>query len=166
MADLNVVYAVHFYDPLVFTHQGLDWAGDDPLRHLDGVPFPAKITDPAVARMIKRLQTEGHAESAIRLKAALELPWTEPRIDQEFAGAAAWASRHRRPVILNEFGVLQGKAGGMDRLRWLGAVRAAAERHCVGWAHWEYADGFGFVQRVDGREVPDPAVVDALLGGR
>ena len=38
----NIVYAVHYYDPFAFTHQGADWGGaDDPIRYLSDLPFPA-----------------------------------------------------------------------------------------------------------------------------
>jgi len=43
-------------------------------------------------------------------------------------------------------------------------VRRAAERACIGWTHWDYADAFGFVRRVGDKEIPDQAVVRALLG--
>jgi endoglucanase len=159
-ADANVVYAVHFYDPMIFTHQGLDWS-DDPLRHLHGVPFPANLMDSRITQLLGGLS---HPEAATLVKKQLALPWTESRIAGEFARVAAWAEQHRRAVIVNEFGVLGWKAAPADRMRWLRAVRTAAERHCIGWTHWDYADGFGFVRRVGNREIPDEAVVDALLG--
>ncbi len=166
VGDANVVYAVHFYDPMVFTHQGLDWSADDPLRFLQGVPFPAQLTDPAVGRLLQRLAMEGRAAAAAQLMVQLRRPWTDERIDAEFARAQAWAAGQRTAVIVNEFGVLSWKAAPAARVRWLAAVRRAAERHCIGWAHWDYADGFGFVRRLeDGRERPDEAIVSALVGG-
>ena len=84
----------------------------------------------------------------------------EPR---EIAQAGSWSERQQRPVILNEFGVLRWKAAPTDRARWLRTVRSAAEDACVGWAHWDYADGFGFMRRTGDREVPDPISIDALL---
>jgi len=166
VGDANVVYAVHFYDPMVFTHQGLDWSADDPLRFLQGVPFPAQLTDRAVERLLQRLAMEGRAAAAAQLVIQLRRPWTDERIDAEFARAQAWAAGQRTAVIVNEFGVLSWKAAPAARVRWLAAVRRAAERHCIGWAHWDYADGFGFVRRLeDGRERPDEAIVSALVGG-
>jgi endoglucanase len=164
LADANVVYAAHFYDPMIFTHQGLDWS-DDPLRYLQQVPFPARLEDPKVMRLIGELTRQGRDASVALVKTALQEPWTEDRIDAEVSRAATWAGRHRRPVIINEFGVLGWKTDPIDRARWLRAVRGAAERACIGWTHWDYADGFGFVRRVADREIPDETIVRALLGG-
>jgi endoglucanase len=158
----NVVYAVHFYDPMVFTHQGLDWS-DDPLGNLRGVPFPAHLSDPTVARLLRELDGEGRLAAATLLHRQLSQPWNPERIANEIGTAAAWAKQHQRPVILNEFGVLRWKAPMGDRVRWLQAVRRSAEHYCIGWAHWDYADGFGFVRRLNGREVPDETLVRALL---
>jgi endoglucanase len=158
--DANIVYAVHFYDPMIFTHQGQDWS-DDPLRDLHGIPFPASLTDARV-REPRNSLTNPAARKLI--DDALAAPWTEDRIERDIARAGAWADQNRRAVILNEFGVLGWKAPRADRLRWLATVRAATERHCIGWAHWEYADGFGFVHRVGTKEMPDESVLFALLG--
>ena len=165
LADSNVVYAVHFYDPMIFTHQGLDWS-DDPLRYLHGVPFPSRLSDPDVARLLGDLMLQHRAEAVALVKGQLNAPWTEERIAADIARAGAWSQRYGRPVIINEFGVLGWKAAAVDRARWLRAVRTAAERNCIGWTHWDYADGFGFVRRVGEREIPDEIMVDALLGGR
>ena len=164
LADANIVYAAHFYDPMIFTHQGLDWS-DDPLRYLRKVPFPARLADPPVTRLLVELAQQGRGEAAALVRSALREPWTEDRIDGELARAASWAERHRRPVVINEFGVLGWKADPSDRARWLRAVRSAAERHCIGWTHWDYANGFGFVRRIADREIPDEAIVRALLDG-
>jgi endoglucanase len=93
----------------------------------------------------------------------IERPWNDSRIMIEIASAAAWAAQRRRPVILNEFGVLRWKAPVEDRLRWLSIVRHAAERGCVGWAHWDYADAFGLARRVGDRQIPDEMTLAALL---
>jgi endoglucanase len=159
-ADPNIVYAVHFYDPMVFTHQGLNWS-DDPLRHLHGVPFPSDLADGRIRRLLDSLAMP---KLTAMVEKQLAAPWTEERIAGEIARAGRWAEQHRRPVILNEFGVLGWKAAAPDRLRWLRAVRTAAERDCIGWTHWDYADGFGFVRRVGERDIPDEAAVHALLG--
>jgi endoglucanase len=159
----NVIYAVHYYAPMVFTHQGLDWS-EDPLGHLAGVPFPASRSDPAVERQLRDLRFLGHEATADLLEKTLQERWDEKRVAGEIRRAGEWSRTRRKPVLLNEFGVLEWKAPGPDRLHWLETVRRAAEQACVGWAHWDYADAFGFVRRVGGNEIPDEAVLRALLG--
>jgi endoglucanase len=165
LPDPNVVYAVHFYDPMIFTHQGLDWS-NDPVRDVKGMPFPTRLSDPRVATLVELLTLHGKAEAAALVKRQLSRPWTEERIVAEMAQAAAWSERYHRPVIINEFGTLAWQAPPADRARWIRTVRSAAEARCIGWAHWDYADAFGFMRRVGEREVPDEAILDALLGSR
>ena len=159
----NVVYAVHYYAPTVFTHQGLDWS-DDPLRDLHDVPFPLSRADRKAERLLQELRVAGRTAAAEELAKALREPWDARRVAGEVARAGDWARRHRQAVVLNEFGVLAWKAPVVDRLYWLETVRRAAEQACLGWTHWDYADAFGFVRRVDEKEIPDQAVLRALLG--
>ena len=60
-------------------------------------------------------------------------------------------------------GVLSYAAAPTSRASWIRAVRQNAERFCVGWTHWEYADGFGFVRRKNGVETLDPVIGSALI---
>jgi endoglucanase len=159
----NVIYAVHYYAPMVFTHQGLDWS-DDPLRDLHDVPFPLLRADVKAIGLLRELRGAGRDAAAEQLEKALREPWDARRITAEIGRAAQWARQHKLPVLLNEFGVLAWKAPAVDRLYWLETVRRAAEQACIGWTHWDYADAFGFVRRQDGKEIPDQAVVRALLG--
>jgi endoglucanase len=162
LAVANVVYAVHFYEPMAFTHQGLDWAGDSPLRYLQGVPFPLHQGDPAAEALIATLTLQGHAESVTRLQAAMAEGWDQARVQAALAPAAEWAARYRKPIIVDEFGVLGRYAGMADRSRWLRAVRIVAEHNCFGWTHWEFAQGFGFLN-ASGTDI-EPDLAEALLG--
>jgi endoglucanase len=38
LADHNIIYTFHFYEPFFFTHQGAAWVGDQ--MSTTGVPFP------------------------------------------------------------------------------------------------------------------------------
>jgi len=162
LSDLNIVYAIHFYDPMVFTHQG-HWDAKDPLHGIRGLPYPIRANAPEVQAIQRRLSDENRtafdmldrAIAASRDTDAIE-KWLEP--------AVAWQQKFSRPIIVNEFGVLKLAAPRDSRLRWLSSVTAYAKRHCWGWAHWELAQGFGLVDDRTGR--PDPGVMRALLGPR
>ena len=56
LGDRNIVYAIHYYDPFAFTHQGADWGGaDDPIRYL---------REPAVSGERRRSGDEGENRGA------------------------------------------------------------------------------------------------------
>jgi endoglucanase len=158
--DDNIVYAFHYYDPMLFTHQGLTWDDSDPLSRLAGVPYPARRDDGAIARLVSDLRQRGEAALVKELDLALARPWTRETIEAQFAPLSAWSRAHAVPVVLNEFGVLRFKAARTARLEWLRDVRATAEADGFGWAHWDYREGFGLLEE-SGR--PDLQVIDALL---
>jgi endoglucanase len=161
--DLNVVYAIHMYDPMAFTHQG-HWLPEEPLSSIRGLPYPIRADDPRVQKLRQQLLQEQKTQALAALDQAIVassdangvVKWLEP--------AAAWQRRFSRPIIINEFGVLKSQAPRESRLRWLSAVIAYATQHCWGWAHWELAQGFGLVDDETGRA--DPGVMRALLGPR
>lgn len=160
--DRNVVYAVHYYDPFHFTHQGANWGGpDDPLQYLAGLPFPADIGDAAVQANIEVLRSEGRGAMANELQSSLNEPWSEDGIGSAFGMMAAWSTTHDRPVIVNEFGALTFVAPRASRLEWLAAVGRQARAHCIGWTHWDFQDGFGLMDPATG--MPDQDVIGALI---
>lgn len=162
--DRNAVAAVHYYYPMVFTHQGQTW-GSTPFAAIKALPFPFSATDVRVGDIRAKLIAEGRADSLAEFDAATEQPWNEERIARDFSALRAWSERTRWPVILNEFGVYREFAPKAGRLNWLASVRRAAEQNGFGWCHWEFDKGFGFTSsRTDPGEI-DPDIVAALLGG-
>lgn len=161
LPDPNVVYAIHFYDPMVFTHQG-HWDAQDPLHDIMDLPYPINAGDPAVQALRRDLRDRGATKALGMLDTAVAAARDRPGVDGWLQPAAAWQQQFARPIIVNEFGVLKAGAPRDSRLRWLAAVTAYARAHCWGWAHWELAQGFGLVDNSTGK--PDPDVMRALLG--
>lgn len=160
LEDLNIVYAIHFYDPMAFTHQG-HWNPSDPLSSIKGLPFPILRSDAAVAKLRARLVAERKDEALKELDNALATSDAGDIIAGQFEPALQWQRRTRRPIIVNEFGVLKHHAPRASRIVWIGSVARFAEANCWGWTHWEFAQGFGLLNQ---RQMLDDGVVRALLG--
>src|SRR5690606_22087408 len=76
-ADRNIVYAVHYYDPFIFTHQGMDWGGvGDPLPRIRGLPFPASKDSVEAQALLTELRAAGDTDAAQSLSRALTRPWS------------------------------------------------------------------------------------------
>mgnify|MGYP001816209148 CR=1 FL=1 len=170
--DSNIVYAAHFYDPFLFTHQGAIRNPKKPwLQYLTGLPFPAKIGDDAIVSLLAELEDDDHPDpknartAAQELRETLKNDWVDSRISKPFSKLASWADRCQRPVIVNEVGVFRRKTPAKDLARltaserkkyderqkasrkprenWLRAIRAAAMYYGIGMARWELTKGFG-----------------------
>jgi endoglucanase len=156
VADRNVVYTFHLYDPHTFTHQGATW-GADYWPFIKNVPYPS--SPEAVAPLLSSI-TNDSARGA--LKQYGEERWDAARVERMVAQAAKWARARGVAVTCNEFGVYRAHSPPSARLRWIADVRAALERHRIGWAMWDYAGGFGVAVRKDGRAELDPETAAAL----
>jgi endoglucanase len=156
LADRNVIYNFHFYDPHTFTHQGATW-GAEVWPYLKGVPYPS--SPDAVASLLPSIENES---ARLALKAYGDERWNAERIERMISLAATWAEKRGVPLTCNEFGVYRAYSPPDARLRWIEDVRTALERHGIGWAMWDYAGGFGVAVRKDGRAEPDPQTAAAL----
>ncbi|HTR65636.1 MAG TPA: cellulase family glycosylhydrolase [Terriglobales bacterium] len=156
LRDTNIIYNFHFYEPHVFTHQGATW-GVNFWHDVQGLAYPsspesaekaaASVPDPVNRLAVLRYGAEH---------------WDAARMDLEMSQAAEWAKRWNVPLICNEFGVFRPHSNPQDRAAWIHDVRSALEKYGIGWAMWDYSQGFGVVNKVDGHPVPDDLTVKAL----
>ena len=158
VADGNVIYTFHFYEPFVFTHQGEGWA-QPPAGKLRGVPYPV---DSAGCGAVSAEQRDSSAARAMRQYCAQG--WNTAAVERRLAKAEEWGRKHQVPVLLGEFGASSKAAPLEARAAWIRDVRMAAERLGMGWAIWSFDDRFGLGARPgpDGNLVVDPSVVRAL----
>jgi endoglucanase len=156
LADRNVIYNFHFYNPHLFTHQGATW-GSDVWPHVKNLPYPS--SEEAVDDALATIKHEPAYKPVIRYG---KEQWNAALVDSEIAKAAAWAKRHDVRVTCNEFGVYRRFSPPESRAAWIRDVRTALEKHGIGWAMWDYAGGFSVVNREGGAPVPDAVTVSAL----
>jgi aryl-phospho-beta-D-glucosidase BglC (GH1 family) len=157
LADPNVAYTFHFYDSLIFTHQGATWTGG-PASAVRGVPYPS--SPEAVASVIGAA-ADADARAALALYG--QQRWDAPVVNAAIDRVAAWSRKHRVSVLCGEFGVYRTVAPPLDRGRWLRDVRTSLEGHGIGWTVWDYSGDFGVVSGAPGARVIDAEAARALL---
>jgi len=153
--DHNLIYTFHFYDPIIFTHQGADW-GSPPLASLAGVPFPAE------GRRIPR--TPGDLKGT----------WVEYAIknyknDAAFSALAAsldktvaFSRERNAPVFCGEFGVYMIHSPPKDRVLWYGLVTGLLERRNIARTSWDYYGGFGIFNSPAGGDFRSDVNIDVV----
>lgn len=135
--DSNVVYTVHLYQPLVFTHQGASW-DNLPYEHVKGLTYP-----PEAANIHAIMQ---HPQVAANSAAMRELAQYARQggtiMSQEIAIGRHWMNEHHVPMQVTEFGNLAW-APTASRAAWLGETRKQIEAAGWGWTVWQYFGSFG-----------------------
>jgi endoglucanase len=156
LADPNVIYTFHDYEPFPFTHQGATWTSRE-VRPERGIPYPSTPEEVA-----PKLSQEPTLAGELFLDTYGEDRWDAPRIENYIGFAARWSDLHHAPVYCGEFGVHRPYAPPDARARWLHDMRVALEGHHIGWAMWDYQGGFGVVTKANGVTTPDAQVLAAL----
>jgi endoglucanase len=156
LADKNVVYNFHFYEPHIFTHQGATW-GVNFWHFVKGLSYPS---DRASAEKVATGVPDEINQLYI-LRYGME-HWDAARIDMEIGQVAAWAKKRNVPVLCDEFGVYRRSAPPRDRAAWIRDVRTALERRGIGWTMWEYSGSFGVVTKGKVHPAVDQMTVEAL----
>lgn len=137
-ATSNIIAMVHFYDPILFTHQGASWMGTD--YSVTGITWPGPPT-----QFISPPQTLTSWVLSwftdYKTKTGDNNPASLAQVKRQLDIASAWQSSHV-PVYIGEFGTYK-MAVMSSRAAWTNAVRLEAEKRGFSWAYWEYASGFG-----------------------
>ncbi|TPN77725.1 glycoside hydrolase family 5 protein [Mesorhizobium sp. CU2] len=182
IADDNIIWAFHSYDPFLLTHQGATWAGDF-IPYVTGLPYP--LTAVPKAQLDIALDT-------IRDRIRAEAPWARQSgllayldekvatmdspekllavMDAPFKTVDAWAKANGiKPenITLGEFGMIRKEYGNgfvmpaKYRAAYVRDMIARAEAHGFSWSVWSYGGAFGIVDAFDG-EKAEPDVMDAI----
>lgn len=155
LADKNVVYTFHFYEPHTFTHQGATW-GSDNWKLLKEIPYPAS---PELVKPVLDKLEDSAAKGEVKWYG--EQNWNAAKVEKLIGKAAAWGKKNGVPVWCGEFGVITG-APRAARLAWLRDVRTACEKSGMGWCMWDYAGSFALTTGAKGERKIDAETAAAL----
>jgi hypothetical protein len=178
--DHNTVFTFHFYEPLVFTHQGA-WFSSLYVRYLSRLPYPPSVdrTDEFSAMVRARATADSTLSPAARAQIFSEaqkyikLYFNEPQnrdfIRRRAMIAAKWAKRNLvspQRIWVGEFGALgdvygREAAAPEDRRRWLSDARSVFEEFGFGWAVWNYCCAMG-ITKGENNKLLDQDIIRAL----
>ncbi len=139
--EQNYVCSFHYYDPMLFTHQGAEWTSAE--YGTLGVIWPGPpaveltpLPDAAKAGWVNTwfLQYNG-------FPAATNPAGPKP-ILADFDNALRWRDKLDCSLWMGEFGAYS-KADMNSRVNWTAFMRAEAESRGIAWAYWEFGSGFG-----------------------
>ena len=154
LADDNTVYAFHFYEPYIVTHQGLKAppAFGRSLRYFRGVPYPSQGVKAATNYAPDAGDTD---EVKKELGDYTMAGWDAGHIAGRIKMAADWAAANHQRVICTEFGVARRFTDPASRYQWIADTRKALEANNIGWTLWDYTDAFG-VTKLTGDTIKEP----------
>ena len=158
LADGNVIYTFHFYEPHEFTHQGAAWGGRG------GATRTAFRTRRRKARWQELVKQVPDAANRYQLERYWLDQWDAHRIRLTIDEAAAWGKANSVPLICNEFGAYRDYSDPHSRANWIHDVRTALEADGIGWTMWDYRGGFGVVSKEDGQPARVDEKVASALG--
>ena len=153
--DSKVIYAIHYYEPFIFSHQGTSWTDANSLH---GIPFPYDSASwpTSSSDLGVTASTVGYIKSQI-----INYYKTGNKETQkiQIQRAKQWAVTHNVPLILNEFGAYGPVADNASRLRFYRAITEICQELEIPWQHWGITDPFSVL---DSNGELLPGMKDAL----
>lgn len=143
--DDKLLYTFHFYEPYLFTHQGVG-STNPSLENLAGVPFPfRKNRMPFIPRELRGTWVETSLSNRYYHDGNIK---TVKKILQR---ADDFSKQRNVPVFCGEFGALKRNSLPRDRVQWHKLVREELGKYGIPWILWCYDDNFGiFNSQLDG----------------
>lgn len=134
LADDNIIYTFHFYEPFLFTHQGAAWVGDQ--ESTTGVEFPYNGEHyPKLNPKAKNTPGESNYNE-------YPIDGNERSIKDKLLIVKSWGTKYDVPIICGEYGVYNKYADPDSRCRYIKAVRETLKALNIPGILWDYNTSF------------------------
>lgn len=134
LADENIIYTFHFYEPFFFTHQGADWVGDQVAT--TGVPFPYSAENfPILNPKAKNTWGETNYQQYRR-------DGNEQSLFDKLTIVKNWADKYYVPILCSEYGVYNKYTDLDSRCRYIKAMRKTLKTLKIPGILWDYSGNF------------------------
>jgi endoglucanase len=154
LADENVIYTFHFYEPFLFTHQGAEWIGAQ--ESTTGVPFPYnQATFPALNPRAKNTDGEKNYNK-------YNLDGNEQSVRDKLQIVKNWAAKYDVPVLCGEYGVYNKYADIDSRCRYIKTVRQTLKTLNIPGMLWDYNGNFSIFTGEPSISNLPPCMKDAI----
>ncbi|PTQ92876.1 aryl-phospho-beta-D-glucosidase BglC (GH1 family) [Mucilaginibacter yixingensis] len=134
LADENIIYTFHFYEPFLFTHQGAAWVGNQVATV--GVPFPYN------AEKFPQLNQKAKGTAGEQNYNKYRLDGNEASVHDKLLIVKHWADKYQIPIICTEYGCYNEYADPDSRCRYLKCVRANLKTLNIPGVLWDYNTNF------------------------
>ncbi len=134
LADNNIIYTFHFYEPFLFTHQGAEWVGDQVATV--GVPFPYN------GENFPKLNPKAKNTSGEKNYNEYPIDGNEQSVKDKLQIVKKWSEKYGVPIICGEYGVYNKHADLDSRCRYIKAVRTNLKTMHIPGILWDYNTNF------------------------
>ncbi len=134
LADDNIIYTFHFYEPFLFTHQGAEWIGDQ--ESTVGVPFPYNAEKfPIINPKAKNTDGEKNYNE-------YPIDGNEQSVKDKLQIVKKWGDKYNVPLLCGEYGVYNKYADQDSRCRYISTVRQTLKKLNIPGLLWDYNGNF------------------------
>jgi len=134
LADENIIYVFHFYEPFLFTHQGAEWVGAQVAT--TGVPFPYSV------EKFPQINTAAKGTAGEKNYDKYRIDGNEQSVKDKLKIVKAWGDKFYVPIICGEYGAYNKYADEQSRINYIKAVRTSLKDLKIPGIMWEYNGNF------------------------